>query len=450
MFGSPQASVSIKIYQISGAVGGGIFVSYQKPVFFLLDHFASMTNILKVSSLDWLGGYAIPYGFQSASGEFMARRYSTKSIVITIAVIVSAYYGYGYFFGHGAGDQMGGAPPVSVAEVIEKEVRGWNEFSGKLVAVDQVEIRPRVSGTIESIHFVDGAMVNKGDLLFVIDPRPYQAAFESANALWVLAEEDLKRAQALLSSKSVPQRDYDQRKNAAEVAKANYTKAKLDLEYTTIRSPISGRASRAEITVGNLVESGTGQSPLLTTIVSSSPIYADFEIDETTFLKYAGAGVTNNQSATKIPVTLSVDKLTREGHVASFDNKVNNTSGTVRVRAIFDNADGALVTGLFARIKIGNPESKKSILITERAIGTDQNKKFVLVVNGENKTENRSVKLGGIADGMRVVEEGLKPGEKIIVNGLQRVMMPNQPVTPEIVTMDGAGTPPEPQPAPKE
>jgi|CXWL01.1.fsa_nt_gi multidrug efflux system membrane fusion protein len=381
----------------------------------------------------------------------MARRFSTKSIVVVIAVIVIGYYAYGRFFGHGGGyGQMGGAPPVSVAEVIERDVRQWNEFSGKLVAVDQVEIRPRVSGTIESIHFDDGAMVGKGDLLFVIDPRPYEAAFQSANALWILADADLRRAKSLLESKSIPQRDYDQRRNAAEVAKANFIKAKLDLEYTTIKSPITGRASRAEITAGNLVEAGMGQSPLLTTIVSSTPIYADFEIDEATFLSYAGAGVTNNQSAATIPVTLSLDGLPRAGHVSSFDNRVNNASGTVRVRAIFDNADGALVSGLFVRVKIGSPVSKKSLLITDRAIGTDQNKKFVLVVGAENKTEHRDVKLGGVADGLRVVEEGLKAGEKIIVSGLQRVMMPNQQVTPEIVPMDGAGAAPSPATAPKE
>lgn len=381
----------------------------------------------------------------------MAGRYSTKSIVITIAVIAGAYYAYTHFFGHGAGGQMGGAPPVSVAEVTQKEVRGWNEFSGKLVAVEHVEIRPQVSGTIESVNFADGAMVNKGDLLFVIDQRPYKAAFESANALWVMAQADLERATALLKSKTIPQRDYDQRDNAAETAKANYTKAKLDLEYTTIKSPISGRASRAEITVGNLVEAGSN-APLLTTIVSSTPIYADFEIDETTFLKYVSAGVTNNQSAQTIPVTLTVGDLAREGHVESFDNRVSNTSGAVRVRAIFDNNDGALVAGLFARIKIGNPEVKKSILVTDRAIGTDQNKKFVLVVNDENKAERRYIKLGDIVDDLRIVEEGLKPGEKIIVNGLQRVQMPNQPVTPEIVTMDGTGevSKPVPAEAPKE
>ncbi len=381
----------------------------------------------------------------------MSLRYGKKSIVIVIIVAVLGYYAYGRFLGHGGGyGQMGGAPPVSVAEVIERDVRQWNEFSGKLVAVDQVEIRPRVSGTIESIHFADGAMVNKGDLLFIIDPRPYEAVFQSANALWILADADLKRAKSLLESKSIPQRDYDQRRNAAEVAKANFIKAKLDLEYTTIKSPITGRASRAEITVGNLVEAGTGQSPLLTTIVSSSPIYADFEIDEATFLKYASVGVTNNKEAATIPVRLALDGFPREGHVESFDNRVNNTSGTVRVRAIFDNADGALVAGLFARVKMASPASAKSLLITDRAIGTDQNKKFVIVVGVENKTEHRDVKLGGMADGLRVVEGGLKVGDKIIVSGLQRVMMPNQPVTPEIVPMDGAGAAPIPATTPKE
>jgi multidrug efflux system membrane fusion protein len=338
---------------------------------------------------------------------------------------------------------MGGAPPVSVSEVVEREVRQWSEFSGKLVAVDQVEIRPRVTGTIESIHFADGAYVNKGDLLFVIDPRPYQAAYQAASSQWVLAHSDLARAKSLVASKTIPQRDYDQRKSTAAMAKAAYVKAGLDLEYTHIESPISGRASRAEVTVGNLVEAGMGQAPLLTTIVSSTPIYADFEIDETTFLKYAGAGVTGNKDAATIPVILQLGATKKEGHVESFDNRVNNISGTVRVRAVFDNADGTLVPGLFARVKMGSPAATKSLLITDRAIGTDQSKKFVIIVGAENKTERRYIKLGGLAENLRVVEDGLKPGEKIIVNGLQRVMMPGQPVTPEMVPM----TPEPPAPA---
>ncbi len=373
----------------------------------------------------------------------MAVKVGKKAVIIVICA-AAAYYVYSHFFGHGGGyGQMGGAPPVSVAEVVEREIRQWSEFSGKLVAIDQVDIKPRVTGTIESIHFSDGAIVNKGDLLFVIDPRPYQAAYQSASSQWVLAHSDLERAKSLVASKSIPQRDYDQRKNAAAVAKAAYVKAGLDLEYTHITSPISGRASRAEVTVGNLVEAGMGQAPLLTTIVSSTPIYADFEIDEVTFLKYAKAGVTSNKDAETIPVVLEMGGSEKEGHVESFDNRVNNVSGTVRVRAVFDNADGMLVPGLFARIKMGSPAAVKSMLITDRAVGTDQSKKFVIVVGAENKTERRYIKLGGIADNLRVVDDGLKPGEKIIVNGLQRVMMPGQPVTPEMVPM----TPEPPAPA---
>jgi multidrug efflux system membrane fusion protein len=371
---------------------------------------------------------------------------SKKFIFIAIAVAGVGYYAYSHFFAHNGGGmaQMGGAPSVSAAEVVSRDVRQWYEFSGKMVAVDQVDIRPRVSGTIDSIHFADGAMVKKGDLLFVIDPRPYEAALQAANAAWTLADADLKRAKPLLEGKAIAQRDYDQRKNAAETAKANLTKARLDLEYTSIKSPISGRASRAEITVGNLVEAGMGQSPLLTTIVSSTPIYADFEIDEATFLKYARAGATGNKIATEIPVILEFDDMSREGRVESFDNRLNNTSGTVRVRAIFDNGDGVLVPGLFARVRLGSPAITKSLLITDRAIGTDQNKKFVLVVGQDNKVEHRDVKLGGMAEGLRIVEDGLKEGEKIIVNGMQRVVMPGQPVTPEIVPMDAPETTTQP------
>lgn len=379
----------------------------------------------------------------------MTWRYNKKAVFIIICAGALAYYTYGWFFKNGGGaGQMDGAPTVSVAEVIERDVREWNEFAGKLVAVDQVDIRPQVSGLIESIHFSDGAMVNKGDLLFVIDPRPYEAAFQSANSLWVLANADLKRAQSLLATKTIPQRDYDQRRNAAEVAKANFIRARLDLEYTQVKSPIAGRASRAEITVGNLVEAGAS-APVLTSVVSITPVYADFTIDETNFLKYARAGVTNNKSAPEIPVMLMLEGLQREGRVASFDNRLNNVSGTVRVRAVFDNKDGILVPGLFARVKMASPSVTRALLITDRAVGTDQSKKFVLVVGAENKVEHREVKLGGLADGLRIVEEGLKPGEKIIVSGLQRVMMPMQQVTPEIVLMDGV-MPDAPAPVPKE
>lgn len=368
-----------------------------------------------------------------------------RPIKLLVAILIIAgigWYVYGHFFApHGGAGMQGGAPTVSVAKVIERNVEQWNEFSGRLVAVGQVDIRPRVSGTIEAVYFKNGAIVQKGDPLFTIDPRPYQAALEAANARATLAENELKRAQKLVKEKAIPQRDYDQRKNDAEVARADLVRAKLDLEYTRITSPINGRVSRAEITVGNLVDGG-GNAPVLTRVVSISPIYADFEVDEANFLQYVHAE-TRDVSQIQVQMGLASDKDTPfKGHIESFDNRLDNTSGTIRVRAVFDNADGTLVPGLFARIRLGSSTAGKALLITDRAVGTDQSKKFVIVVGADNKTEHREVKLDGMADGLRIVHEGLKPGEQIIVSGLQRVMMPGQPVTPEVVAMDAADAPP--------
>ncbi|MDX1975245.1 MAG: efflux RND transporter periplasmic adaptor subunit [Rickettsiales bacterium] len=356
-------------------------------------------------------------------------------LIVFVAIAGGLYYAYGHFIGQGDPSAAGGAPPVGVAEVIERDVRQWKEFSGRLVAVDQVDIRPRISGTIESIHFTSGSLVKKGALLFVIDPKPFEAAQLSAKARHDLAKADFDRAQSLLESKAISQREFDQRKNDYDVAKADFTKAQLDLGYTKVMSPIEGRVGRAEITVGNLVEAGAA---VLTSVVSSSPIYADFEIDEAAYIDYAKEGATTTSDPKEVPVELWLaNDVKRDGHVESFDNRLNTGSGTVRVRAIFDNEDGALVPGLFARIKMGSVASRSAILVTDRAIGTDQSKKFVIVVGDDGKTERRELKLGDTADGLRIVEEGLKPGERIVVSGLQRVMMPGQPVTPEPMHMDG-------------
>ena len=366
-----------------------------------------------------------------------------RKLITLIILAVAGYYAYGYFMSPNmvGGSQMGGAMPVSVAKVIERKVQTWQEFSGRLVAVDAAEIRPQVSGTIDSIHFEDGAMVKKGDLLFVIDPRPYAAAMQSAKARAELANSEWKRAETLFAEKAISKRDYDQRKNAALVAKADATRAQLDLNYTHVKAPIDGRVSRAEITVGNLVGAGPN-APLLTTVVSSHPIYADFELDETSYLKYARAQATG-EDAQELPVTmeLAADGQTRQGKVESFDNKLDVLSGTIRVRAVFDNEDGVLVPGLFASVRLGGAGEKKAVLITDRAVGTDQNNKFVIVVGEGGVTERRQVTLGGMAEGLRIVEEGLKPGEQIVVSGLQRIMMPGQPVLPELVPMDGSEAP---------
>lgn len=353
------------------------------------------------------------------------------TLLLLIALAGAGYYIYGHFAGPGGpGGPPGGAAPVSVAEVVVRNVRQWSEFSGRLVAVNQADIRPQVAGTITQVAFKNGALVKKGELLFVIDPRPYEAAMQSASARANLANAELQRAESLLKDKAIAQKDYDQRKNDAEVAKADLATAALNLDYTRVKSPIAGRVGRAELTVGNLVNVG---EPMLTTVVSNTPIYADFEIDDKTYLQYASTGNTHD-----IPVQLELDGsvITKEGRVESFDNRLNTASGTLRVRSVFDNADGTLVPGLFARIKLGTAGEKSSILITDRAIGTDQNKKFVYVVAEDGMTSYREIKLGAMADGLRVVNEGLQAGEKIVVNGLQRVR-PGTPVVPEMVPMEG-------------
>lgn len=367
----------------------------------------------------------------------------TKTKIIILAAVAGvAYIAYGKFMPQGPGGWgMDGAAPVSVAEVLERNVQQWHEFSGRLVAVDQVDIRPRVSGTIDAIHFKNGAQVNAGDMLFTIDPKPYEAALAAASARASLAEAELRRAQKLLAEKAIPQREYDQRKNDAAIARADLTTATLNLQYTKITSPISGKVGRAEITQGNLVESGGG-APVLTTVVSNSPIYADFEVDEATYLEYIRAtGAAMDSSKMPVAMALAGDTdFPHQGSIESFDNKLNNMSGTIRVRASFPNNEGKLVPGLFARIRLGDAGDSKALLITDRAIGTDQNKKFVLVVGAENKVEYREVKLGNLADGLRIVSDGLKPGEKIVVNGLQRAR-PGMPVVPEMVPMDAKETP---------
>lgn len=381
-------------------------------------------------------------------------------IVITLAI---AYVLFTRLMPQGGpgGWGGGGAPAVSVAEVVQRNVREWHDFSGRITPVDQAEVRPRVSGVIQEIRFKEGAEVNAGDVLFVIDPRPYAAAVTGAegtlgqaNAQFGLAKSDLNRAQILIKDKAIPQHEFDTSKNAYNVAEANAKTAQaaldvaeLNFDYAYVKAPISGRVSRAEITVGNLVEGGGSNAPILTTIVANGQVYADFDIDEATFMPYAKAGLAEgNADVASIPVALGLTGETgypHTGHLLSFDNKINLASGTIRARGIFDNADGQLLSGMFAHVRIGAPAETPALLITERAIGTDQSKKFVIVVAPDNKTEHREITLGGLADdGLRIVTSGLKPGEKIIVSGTQRVMMPGQPVTPELVNMDYVEPPP--------
>ena len=342
------------------------------------------------------------------------------------------------------------AIPVTVAMVTSRSITTWEEFSGRLEAVDRVQIRSRVAGAIQSVSFREGALVKAGDLLFTIDPQPYQAAvaqaegqLASAKAKVSLAQMERDRGQKLSESNAISQSDMDQRLNAFTEAEAGLRTAeaalqtvKLELGYTQVRAPVAGRVGKVEITVGNLVAAGT-TSPALTTLVSVDPIYASFSASEemvTTALAQLPASTSATPALERIPVeigTLADNGTPIRGKLQLIDNQVDAASGTIGVRAVFDNPGGRLIPGQFVKVRMGQPKAEDKILVSERAIGTDQDKKFVFVVDAENKVVYRPVQLGTTAEGQRVVESGLKAGDKIVVNGLQRIR-PGAVVAPQL------------------
>jgi multidrug efflux system membrane fusion protein len=341
------------------------------------------------------------------------------------------------------------APEVDVAPVVARTITDWQSYSGRLEAIEKVDIRPLVSGTIVAVHFRDGQRVKKGDPLFTIDPRPYQAEVDRAQAQLAAAQArnayastDQMRAQRLIVDNAISKREYDEKDNAAREAAANLKAAqaaletaRLNLGYTRIVAPVSGRVSRAEMTVGNIVSAGAG-SPPLTTLVSVTPIYASFDVDEQAYLQYLSR---DGHGGGSVPVQLGLaneDGYSRHGVITSVDNRLDTASGTIRVRARFDNADGSLLPGLYARVKVGGGAPHPAVMIGDSAIGTDQDKKYVLVVTPQGRAEYREVQLGNQQDGLRVITKGLKPGERIVVNGLQRVR-PGEPVKVNAVQMMG-------------
>lgn len=339
------------------------------------------------------------------------------------------------------------ATPVSVAVVQAAEVSTWDEFSGRLEAVERVELRPRVPGTVQSVHFREGALVKQGDLLISLDPAPFAAEAERAEAQVAAAQAralnaktELARAQRLLAEQAIAQREFDERSNGLREAEANLRAAqaglqaaKLNLSYTQVRAPVSGRVGKLEITVGNQVAAGPG-APLLTSLVSVSPIYASFDADEQVIAK----ALAERAKLERIPVqmgTVAMDGTPLEGKLQLIDNQVNAKSGTVRVRAVFDNKDGSLMPGQFARVRMGAANKTQALLVNERAVGTDQSKRFVMVVDKDSKAEYREVQLGAPVNGLRIVSAGLKANERIVVNGLQRVR-PGALLAPSVVAMD--------------
>jgi multidrug efflux system membrane fusion protein len=377
-----------------------------------------------------------------------------KRIVLAAALAGLFSLGGGLAIYHGqAGAATAAAPAaatVDVADVSLRAVTEWQQFSGRLEAVERVEVHPQVSGILTAVHFKDGSLVKKGELLFTIDPRPFaaevarvQAQLAAMEARVAYTASDVARGERLLAENAIARRDFDEKQNAAREARANMqaaraalTIAQLNLEYSSIKAPISGRVSRAEVTVGNLVAPGAG--PALTSLVSADRIYAAFDVDEQSYLK-----VVSGSKGSALPIHLGLaddDGYAREGRLSSVDNRLDSSSGTIRLRALVDNPDGKLVPGLYARIRLGTEKQREVLLIDEKAVGTDQAKRFVLVVGEDNRTAYREIQLGSVQEGLRVVESGLKAGERIVVNGLQRVR-PGDPVTPNRVPMVGATTP---------
>ena len=339
-------------------------------------------------------------------------------------------------------------PQVTVAPVIERQVADWDEFTGHFEAVNAVEVRPRVSGFVQSVAFAEGAMVRPGDVLFTIDPRPYEAEVARAEAILeqartrrTLADMELERAQKLVATQAISREELDARTSgraegdaAIRAAEAALRIARLNLEWTEVRAPISGRVSRAEITPGNLVQAGPPAATLLTTIVSLNPIYVYFDSDEQAYLKYMRS---QSGRSDRAPVFVGLANETgfpHQGALNFIDNRIDRSAGTVRVRAVLDNGQRIFTPGLFARVRLAGGESRRVALVQDQSIGTDQDRKFVLVLKPDNTVEYRAVSVGRVVDGLRAIEKGLAPGERVVINGMMRVR-PGMKVTPTSAAM---------------
>jgi membrane fusion protein, multidrug efflux system len=349
------------------------------------------------------------------------------------------------------------APPeVSVAEVLCKQLGDSDEFTGRLEAVHVVEVRPRVSGFLQKVNFKEGAIVRQGDTLFEIDPRPMQAEVDKlkgdlseAKAELSRAQNDFQRAERLHNNDGMSTEEYDRRSSARNSAEAKIASteaalrgAQLNLEFTRIGAPITGRVGRAEITEGNLVAAGPAQVTPLTTLVSLDPVYVYFDVDEQTYLKYARVTRNGDAASQNLRNAAHLGLADEEGfpHVGQLsfvDNQVSSTTGTIRLRATFPNKNLALTPGLFARIRLQGGAQYHACLAKDEAVVTDLNQKYVFVLGKNNTLEYRPVKLGPIADGLRVVRDGLHEGDVIVVSGIQRVR-PGAPVSPKKVPMTAA------------
>ncbi len=368
-----------------------------------------------------------------------------KLAAIAVAVLIVAC---------GGGEPQQPPPPdVSVAAVVRKSVTEWDAYSGHVEAIDSAEIRPRVAGHLNGIHYHEGGLVEKGQLLFTIDNREYKAVADAARAdasraeaRAALAKRELSRAETLISDRAVSQGELDQARMEAQqaeadvlAARANLAKAELDLGFTRIRSPVTGRAGEARIKPGNLV---APNESLLTTVVSVDPVYVTFTGDERAYLRYqelARAGSRESSRDVRNPVLIGLaneEGFPHRGEVDFVDNALNPATGTIRARAIVPNPDGVFTPGLFARVRLLGASQTDALLINEQAVLTDQDRRYVYVVGKDNAAERRDVTIGPRVEGLIVVESGLKSGDKVIINGMRKIFFPGQPVNPRVVPMD--------------
>jgi membrane fusion protein, multidrug efflux system len=348
-------------------------------------------------------------------------------------------------------------PAVSVAEVLVRDVTLWDEFTGHIAAAESVALRPRVSGYIERVDYVEGGTVEEGDVLFTIDQRPYRAALEQARAELAraetqaeLARSELARAGRLAESRAISAEEYDQRRAGARQAEAHVRaaraavdKAALDLEFTEVRAPIAGRAGRAEVTAGNLAQADV---TLLTTIVSLDPVHVYFDGDERTYLRYQAMARNGERPNGRNPVRVALageSDFPHAGVLDFMDNQVDASTGTIRARAVLSNADGTFTPGLFARVQLLGSGTFRALLVDDKAILTDQDRKYVYVLSEDGRALRRDVRVGRMVEGLRVVEAGLEPGDRVVVHGVQRVFFPGMPVQAQTIAM---GDPPAPPP----
>ena len=380
----------------------------------------------------------------------LQQRRISPTIGVYIALVLMSFAGCG----KSAPAPTAPPPPeVTVSNPVVREVTDYFEFPGQTSAVGEVEVRARVTGYIVKVNFEDGQEVKKGDLLFEIDPRPYQAALDRdqgelnrLKAVLDKAEADLARSNRLRPSGAISEDEYEQHvaqlaiaKASIQTAEAAVRDAKLNLEFTKIVSPIDGRVSRARITEGNLVQPGTADSMVLTKVVTIDPIYVYFNIDEPSLLMYVDRKWQSGDAAhparikdQNIPVEVALakdDGFPHKGILDFIDNQVDSKTGTIRARGNFDNSKQYLTPGLFVRVRIPFGKPHQAMLVTERAIGMDQKQKYLLTVNKENVVEYRRVTVGSLQNGMRVIESGIQPDDRVIVNGLLRVR-PGVTVTP--------------------